>query len=431
MIVNLRKTNPESGGVLVVTILICVLVGVMLAAYLAMVSSQHKFSQRSQVWNSCIPLCEAGIEEAMAHINHINTTSNFGINGWAFSSNAFRKDRPLNLGMARIAIDTSMPPVITVVGSLQAPVTATRLSRTVRVKTKINQRFPNGILSKGALVLNGTARVDSFNSTNVLESTNGMYSLALATDHASIVTTSKTPGMLDVGNASVYGSTGTGPGGNVLIGPNGNVGSTTFNNDPANDGKVESGHYANDVNVYIPDATLPAGFVPFVPTAGIVNGTNYTYVLGNGDWRLVSVNLGAGQKIIVTGKARILVMTTTQITASDAFIYIANGGSVEWYAAGNVSMSGGGLVNYPGFAKNFSLFGLNNCTSVSYSGSAGFCGTIYAPRAAIDITGNADVIGAFVGNTFKITGTANVHYDEALKGDPREGRFLAASWQEL
>ena len=80
---KLRKGKSTEGGVLVVTIVICALVGLMLSAYLSMVSSQHSFTQRSQVWNNTISMCEAGIEETMAHINHINTPSNnFAINGW-------------------------------------------------------------------------------------------------------------------------------------------------------------------------------------------------------------------------------------------------------------------------------------------------------------------------------------------------------------
>ena len=63
---KLRKGKSTEGGVLVVTIVICALVGLMLSAYLSMVSSQHSFTQRSQVWNNVIPMCEAGIEEAMA-----------------------------------------------------------------------------------------------------------------------------------------------------------------------------------------------------------------------------------------------------------------------------------------------------------------------------------------------------------------------------
>jgi hypothetical protein len=431
-IMKIRRNQSEAGGVLVVTIIVCMLVGIMLAAYLAMVSGQHNFTQRSQVWNNCIPLCEAGIEEAMAHINHINTTSNFAVNGWSFSSNAYRKNRPLNLGMARMSVDTSMPPVITVVGSLQTPITAGAVSRTVRVKTKINQRFPNGILSKGLVDLGGSGRIDSFNSTNVAESDiNGQYNATNATDRASVVTTSRLPNQFQVGNVSIYGTVGTGPGGNINLSPNGNVGSEDYNDNSIYNGTVEPGHYTDDVNVYIPDATLPTPFGPFFAVSpGIVGGTNYKYVVNSGDYRAMNISLTLTEKMLITGKARIHVVGPTAVSGT-AFILIAPGASVEWYAGGNVDLKGGGCINAPGLAKNFSLIGLNGCTSVVYAGNSRFIGTIYAPRASVVLTGTADAYGAIVGASVTLNGGMGLHYDESLKGDPREGRFLAASWQEL
>src|SRR5215207_1598147 len=136
----MRFTNrySTSGGVLVTTLIICALVGIMLTAYLSMVSNQHKLSQRSQVWNNCIPLCEAGVEEALAHLNHINTTSNFAINGWTSNSGSFYKTRALNGGMASMAISNDSPPTVTVVASLKSPLQSGSLARRIKVKTKLN-----------------------------------------------------------------------------------------------------------------------------------------------------------------------------------------------------------------------------------------------------------------------------------------------------
>ncbi|HKQ38803.1 MAG TPA: hypothetical protein VJ063_12050, partial [Verrucomicrobiae bacterium] len=91
----------QRGGILVTTIIFCALVGLVLVAYLSMLKSQHKFTYRSQVWNDCVPLCEAGIEEALAHMNYSGTSTNFGINGWVLSANAYRKEIKLNDGTVR------------------------------------------------------------------------------------------------------------------------------------------------------------------------------------------------------------------------------------------------------------------------------------------------------------------------------------------
>src|SRR3982750_4737913 len=121
--------SRETAGILVVTLVFCMLVGIMLTAYLSMIKSQHKFTYRSQVWNDCVATCEAGVEEAMAHINYSGTTSNFAINGWTLSGGAYRKQRDINGGFVRMAIDTAIPPTIVVTGFLRAPNITNYLTR--------------------------------------------------------------------------------------------------------------------------------------------------------------------------------------------------------------------------------------------------------------------------------------------------------------
>ncbi len=424
--------SSRSGSVLVIAVIFCGLIGVILVAYLSMISGQNKFSHRSQVWNQCIPLCEAGIEEAMSHLNHSSTMDNFAINGWVLSGGAYRKERTLNGGQVRMAINTDYPPVITVQGYLLSPIQTNYLLRSVRVKTKINQRFPQAMLAKGIVDFSGSnPRVDSYNSTNFLESTFGQYDPLKFTDRATVATVSRDPGDFLLGNSTIFGRVGTGPGGDLNIGSGGNVGSTLWNINPLNDGKVQPGYYTDDVNVYIPDPQIPTGFGPAViPGSGSVGGTNYTYVLANGDYHLNELKLSSSDTVLVTGQARIVVDGVTSLSGSAAIV-IGTGASVEWYSRGQVDLAGNGVVNGSGQPKNFMLTGLGTCTAVSYSGSSRFVGTIYAPRADVKLSGNADACGALVGNTIKLVGNMNFHYDESLKGNPREGRFLAASWEEI
>jgi catechol 2,3-dioxygenase-like lactoylglutathione lyase family enzyme len=226
--------------------------------------------------------------------------------------------------------------------------------------------------------MNGSARVDSFNSTNDLESTNGRYDPREATDHAAIVTVSRTPGDLNLGNADIYGSVATGPGGTVRVGPNGNVGSKTYNNDPAHNGAVEPGHYQDNANMQIPDGELPDPFGPTLsPQQGVVDNVSYTYVLGNADYRIDMIELRAKQNILVRGKARIYVQGATSVSGQ-ARIIIAPGGSLELYAGRAVDLAGGGVMNN-GYAKNFSIVGLNTCTSVKYAGNSEFTGDNLRP----------------------------------------------------
>jgi hypothetical protein len=423
------RSSSRSGGVLVATLIISMLIGIMLTAYLAMLSQQQTFTQRSQIWNHCIPMCEAGVEEAMAHLNHVSTSNDFAINGWKFSGGAYRKERDLNNGTWFVAIDTNLPPLITAIGSLRMPFHRTAyVTRTIEVQTKFNQQFPNGLLARGGITMGGNGRIDSFNSTNNNESTDGQYDPDKATDHASIATVSQNPQDVYIGNVDIYGTIGTGPGGSVRVGPTGNVGSSDYIDSGGNGGTIEEGHLTDDVNVYIPPAGLPEGWGQPAPPPST---REYRYILGDGDYQINgSVTLSGKDVISVRGKARIYVSGSTSIGAQ-SYIKIESGGSVEWYAGGNVDIPGGGLVNYPGFAKNFSLIGLPACKTISITSNDKFVGTVYAPSSDITLGGTGQFIGAVVGKSITLMGNVQFHYDEALRGDPKRGRFYVSSWREL
>jgi hypothetical protein len=425
---NIRAGKRTAGGVLVATLIISMLVGIMLVAYLALISQQQTFTQRSQIWNHCIPMCEAGIEEAMAHINHASSATNFAVNGWRFESGAYRKQRDLNNGTCFVAIDTNLPPIITAVGSLRAPLHTSYITRTVEVQTKYNQQFPNGMLAKGSITMGGSARLDSFNSTNTNESTDGQYDPDKATDHASVATISQNPGDVNIGNVDIYGTIGTGPGGTVTVGPGGTVGSTEYNDVKSNGGTVEEGHSVDDVNVYIPPASLPDNWGQAAPPD---SSRDYKYILRDGDYQLNgNLTLGGRDVLVVSGKARFFVTGTTTV-GGDAFIKVEPGASVEWYAGSTVNIGKGGVVNSPGFAKNFSLIGLPTCKTITQSGNGDFVGTIYAPNSDVMLSGTGDFIGAVVGKTITVMGNIGFHYDEALRGSPTHGKFFVSSWREL
>jgi hypothetical protein len=424
-----HNTEVERAGILVVVIVMCGIIGATLIAYLGMVSSQERFVHRSAVWNSCIVLCESGVEEALAHINHLNTASNLAINGWTESSGAFHKPRHLNGGRCEIMISTSYPPIITASAKLPAPMNAGEVVRSVRVATKVGRVFPYAILSKSRVALGGSGRVDSFNSTNILESTNGQYSVALATDRATVASLTRNATDFSVGNVDIFGFVATGPGASVYVGPNGVVGSTNFALNPLNSGKIEAGHIRNDFNVYVPDGALPPDFSPLPIALLPLPGTN-TYVAANGDYSAGNISMGSGEVFLITGRARILVTGKVNLTG-DAAIILTTNATVEWYQRGDtVNMGGRGVVNGRGFAKDFQLIGLRTCTSISYGGSFQFIGTVYAPSATVTLEGSADAYGALVGNSIELKGGMGLHYDESLNS-PQKIRFIASSWKEV
>jgi hypothetical protein len=153
----------------------------------------------------------------------------------------------------------------------------------------------------------------------------------------------------------------------------------------------------------------------------------YDYILPTGDWVIPSIN-GNSVKILVTGKARLYVAGSTVIGNNGA-ITVATTGSLEFFSNGNIDIKG--AVNNPGLPKNLSFLGLPNCKLIDMSAGGQFACSIYAPQADVTVNGNSDGYGAVVAKSFRLNGGMRWHYDEGLKGDPREGRFVAASWTEL
>src|SRR5712691_6903522 len=79
---HINKSKIQCGGVLIVTLLFCVILGIMMGSYLSLIKAQRFSVARSQVWNSAIVVAEAGIEEAMAHLNSGVNTNNLAVNSW-------------------------------------------------------------------------------------------------------------------------------------------------------------------------------------------------------------------------------------------------------------------------------------------------------------------------------------------------------------
>jgi type II secretory pathway component PulK len=63
------RTRWNRGSAYLTVFVVMILFGTMLAAYLKLVGSQNQQTMRSQTWNRSVAVLEAGIEEALAHLN--------------------------------------------------------------------------------------------------------------------------------------------------------------------------------------------------------------------------------------------------------------------------------------------------------------------------------------------------------------------------
>ncbi len=428
------QRGTTQGSALLVMLVTVTLIGITLASYLELVRSQNLSTMRSQQWNSAIPILEAGLEEALTHL-YYNAT-NLSANDWVSIDGGFKKERYLGDDKFIVTISATTPPQIVSQAFVREPMGTNFISRAraVQVATTNDALFAKGMVAKGTIDLSGNnIKTDSFDSMDPNYSTAGRYDDDKTKDNGDVATNSAVVDSLNVWNADIYGKASTGPGGTVRIGPNGSVGSKPWHN--ANQKGIEPGWSSDDMNVSFPDVKPPFTGGAFTPTAGNVGGTNYNYLIANGNYQLTSLSLSGNDKMLVTGHAVLYVTGDVSLTGLSK-IEIAPGASLKLYVAGpSTSLGGNGVMNNAGNAMNFMYYGLPSNTSVSMSGNAAFTGTIYAPSAALTLGGGGnndyDFVGASVTDSVRLNGHYNFHYDENLgRLGPKRG-YTITSWNEI
>lgn len=507
------RSASQAGSTLMVTVFVTGIIGFLLIAYMTFVQNQHRATARSQSWNAAVPVIEAGIEEALAHLNANGLTGgNLASDGWTHSSGIYSVTRAIGDGTYTVRISnwasggSNNAPVIESYGYVALPVSvasvggpllfaatgggnpdlAGYIKRGVRVTTQRDAFFSKGMVAKTNIDMNGNnIRTDSFDSTNPLYSTNGLYVQSKARDHGDVAVNSSLTNSLNVGNAEIYGRVSTGPGGTIAIGSQGAVGDAAWH--AGNNNGIKGGWSSDDMNVSFPDVTVPTA-TAFTPSGGYyavvsavspptstggrivrtnwtttsslpsgvsgtivtngngsnktytyqvynyfmatnsANGTYYDAVLENGNYALASLN----GKILVLGNATLYVSTSLSVSA----LVIEWSRHLDLYsAAPSISLSGNNTANSDATADSFAFWGLPSCESISFSGNASFTGSIYAPNADFTLNGggnnNIDFVGASITKSVRLNGHFNFHYDEALATLGPSRGFIVTSWNEI
>jgi hypothetical protein len=138
------------------------------------------------------------------------------------------------------------------------------------------------------------------------------------------------------------------------------------------------------------------------------------YTVPSGDYKVTnSLNIGGGKGMVIIGTVRVY-FTTAITTSGSGFIKIVPGASLELYLGGKAIFSGSSIINSNQLASTCRIYGLPTCTSVIYTGSAPYIGTVYAPQADFTLAGSEGASGSFMAKSIVLTAGAGVHYDEAL-----------------
>ena len=411
-----------SAGTLTIVLTTMAIIGVALAGYLGLVSNNQRAMVRAEAWNAALPVAEAGIEEAMAHLNENYPTNMIGY-GWTGTTNNLARSRTFLSGRYEVQVDVpGRLATILSTGQVDTAGEQGLVSRAVRVTALYTGVVNSALCIRDSLKLNGyNIMTDSYDSRDPLHSLNGRYFFPTRMDRGDISVASDESGAMNLGNSKIYGKVHMAQNGRPVMGAVGAVGSLAWH--AGGNTGIQNGWAVDDCVAEFPDVEAP-----FTTAAPPPSGGGYDYVLGNGNYALTKFS----GRVLVTGNASIYVSDTLQFTGTDR-IQLALGSSLTIYAAcKDASIGGLGVLNLSGVATNFTYYGLPTNTRLSLGGTGEFSGLVYAPSADIQMNGGGNIYGSIVGQSGSMNGNFNIHFDEALREGRKDLRhFVVVSWNEI
>src|SRR5687768_12249539 len=121
------KISPASnrgtqGHVLAMVLVVVTICAIALMSYLQLVNSQNRVVARSQGWNATVPVMEAGVEEALAHLN-ANSETGLNVDGWVKIGDYYRMERSVgeNYYVVTVTITNTLLPIIESRGFCRMP----------------------------------------------------------------------------------------------------------------------------------------------------------------------------------------------------------------------------------------------------------------------------------------------------------------------
>src|SRR5581483_6761137 len=360
--------KSKRGSLLIVAMLLSALVVIFLGSYLRLGVTALTLSNRSFYSNAAMNLVDTGLEQALWSINNSNWAG-AGFAGRAGHSGQYQGTFPSNTtyynlsgqvqGQVKVWADTSgaIPQVVA-----EAIVTLPNGGQIIKEAEMFLQHrsyFSNGLVAKNSITFHGNnASVDSWNSDP--SGTIVPYSSTVAHDLGQVGSISVQTDSISVSNADIYGyaAVGGSASSDIQVGPQGRVGPYGTGNGVIDPTRVTYDFTTNfpDVSTPTPSAytTLSSVTNLVLPRAGdpVVTAnckTTYYYevsaihLTGNTDTLTIGASSTADVNVVIittntTG-------TTVNATGNHSGIAIATGSTLAIYTAGNVSITGDGILN--------------------------------------------------------------------------------------
>jgi hypothetical protein len=476
----MQRRREHSASILVWTVLTIAILSTLAAEVLRVVSIKHRSALQTATWQEALLGAESGIDLAIVELrkslypapNHAwdgwNNTPANGVTSYGLTTipNAGLAATPMTIEVNVDAPASLIEPAngwqyyrIRTVGTMPingpAIVTDNKQDSRLRKLSLRWERFSNGILTPGAVssprvsrrveaivrpvssfdsaimsvgtldLTNQNIVIDSYDSRDPDKSTNGLYDVAKRQENGDIATDSN---LIDAGGAHIYGDVATNSG---TVSGAGNI-----------TGTERTDFYQEPIPIGAPTWSAVNGTVTSVTGNTIMNASP-TRGSSTSRYQLTTINLSGGKTLTLAGNpdgspTYIEIYVTGDISSSgNSQITIQPGVNVKIYFAGNVDVSGNGIINSNNQPGDLQMYGIqpsdNSSKHVNLSGNAQLTAAVYAPDHTVTISGGGSsghVFGSIVGKSVVMTGVTNLHYDEALGSTGLINNYRIVSWFE-
>lgn len=475
-----RQQATKAGSVLVWTVLVIGILSLIAVETLRLVTAKYQNALQTSTWQEALLAAESGIDLAIVELrkslypapNHawegwnnppgsqvtgyeLTTVPNAGLNGtpmtietnvdapsqlidptnsWQYyrirtvgtipiTGPARTSDNPQDTRLRRLSLRWER-----FTNGILTPhlLTAPQVSRRIEAIVRPVSSFDQAIMSVGVVdMTNQNIVLDSYDSSDPAKSTNGLYDPAKRQENGDIATDGQ---LIEAGNAQIYGDVATNAG--IVSGAANITGveRTDFYQEPIPIGAPSWSGWNHSVSSVTDTNTINASSTKGSPSSRYVlsrvslSGNKTLTVAGNPDGSQTYVEIYVTGDISVSGQGQIVVQPGVTATI---------------YFAGNVDITGNGVLNSNNQPGDFMLYGIQPPTTssehVSFGGNSQITASIYAPGHDVTVNGsgtNGHVYGSIVGKTVTMTGVSNLHYDERLGSTGVINNYKIVSWFE-
>lgn len=438
----MKEKKMKKGFMMVVALIITLAVGIVAVSLVGLTLQEYRLSARNSAYARAFHAAESGANLACEEFTKQVNGESGAWSGWSTTgaiksfSNDLTTASGETVGSYSVTADPVSAGIYNIISRGWVSFAGKTLERAVKItveKTEDNPvYFKYGLLSLSPIHIGGSVKADSFDSTDPTKSTNGHYDPAKASNNATLATLSSAdPAIRVSGGGQLSGIS-------LLA--------------VAEGGTINIAHWipyhgikSYDASQQILDVDVPFSLpaTESIDTGPWKSRYQTIHVNGSQDMSFKNISVVSDGKLTITGsgKLRVYVDKKLKVSGAGQLRIIPSPSTadleVEFYTNGDVNIAGSGLLNYSYRAANCSIWGTENCNSISVTGNSGYIGTVYAPYATVKLSGSSAATGAFLGGSIQFTGASQYHIDESLFGSGSDSSsgpgkpYKLTYWTEL